>query len=102
MPDVPDNAKKPSDRKSKTEESDSAFSFVHDGERHTFKPTFDVLTPGFLRANRRREEVDAFFTMVEALAEADTLAVIDVMDRKSFTALMEDFYNYLAEKNSGN
>ena len=96
MPDIPDGAKKPTDRKSKVQDAPDAFSFEHDGETYTFKPTFDVLTPGFLRKNRRREEVDAFFTMVEALVVDDEqLDVIDNMSRDEFQQLMKDFYGYL-------
>lgn len=76
------------------------FSFEHDGETHTFQPTYDVLTPGFLRENRRRDEIDAFFTMVEALVPEgqegrDMLDLIDNMSRQEFRALMEDFYAYM-------
>lgn len=96
MTDIPKGAKVPGDHKAKAkDEQADAFSFEHDGETYTFKPTYDVLTPGFLRANRRREEIDAFFTMVEALADEDTLDVIDHMSRDEFKALMEDFYAYL-------
>ncbi len=80
-----------------------AFSFEHDGQTYTFKPTYDVLTPGFLRKNRRRSEIDAFFTMVEELVDdydkktdkSATLDVIDNLDRPQFKALMEEFYEYL-------
>lgn len=76
------------------------FSFEHDEQTHTFQPTYDVLTPGFLRENRRRDEVDAFFTMVEALVPegkegAEMLDVIDNMSRGDFRKLMEDFYAYM-------
>ena len=37
----------PQDRKPK--KSAERFSFVHKGKRYTFNPTYDVLTPGFLR-----------------------------------------------------
>lgn len=99
---IPANAKKPSDRKPKADDETLAFTFEHDGQSFTFKPTYDVLSPGFLRANRRRDEIDAFFTMVEALADEDTLEVIDHMDRDSFKALMEGFYDHLSERSSGN
>lgn len=77
-----------------------AFSFEHDGQTHTFQPTYDILTPGFLRENRRRDEIDAFFTMVEALVPEgqegrDMLDLIDNMSRQEFRSLMEDFYAYM-------
>ena len=102
MPDIPENAKRPSDRKAKQAEAGERFSFTHKGEEYVFKPTYEVLTPGWLRKNRRRDEVDAFFTMVEALAEDDeTLEVIDNMTRSEFRALMTDFYEYLEVADSG-
>lgn len=80
----------------------SAFSFEHDGETYTFKPTYEVVTPGFLRANRRRDEVDAFFTMVEALVADDKqLEVIDGMERAAFRQLMKDFYAHLEVADTG-
>lgn len=104
MPDIPQGAKSPSDRKAKkSKDAPDRFSFEHDGETYTFKPTYDVLTPGFLRANRRRSEIDAFFTMVEGLIDdydkksdkSATLDVIDNMSRDEFKAVMGDFYDYL-------
>ena len=102
MPEIPENAKKPADRKPKKKDAPEAFTFEHDGEQYTFKPTYDVLTPGWLRKNRRRDETDAFFTMVEALVQDDeTLDVIDNMTRSEFRALMTEFYEYLEVADSG-
>lgn len=104
MSNIPANAKKPSDRKPKDAEPGDRFSFEHDGNTYTLKPTWDVLTPGWLRANRRRDDIDAFFTMVEALAPDDdgvTLDVIDNMGRNEFRKLMSSFYEYMGE-GSGN
>lgn len=109
MPEIPDNAKRPSDRKAKQAEAGERFSFTHKGEEYVFKPTYEVLTPGWLRKNRRRDEMDAFFTMVEALVddyddatdESPTLEVIDGMTRGQFQILMKDFYAYLEVSGQG-
>lgn len=65
----------PQDHKSKSKKKVDAperFSFEHDGETYTFpSATLDVLTPGFIRKNRRRDETDYFMTIVEALCGQD-------------------------------
>lgn len=76
------------------------FSFEHEEQTYTLQPTYDVLTPGFLRANRRRDDLDAFFTMIEALVPEgkegrEVLDVIDNMTRAEFTKLMEKFFEYM-------
>lgn len=102
MAEIPEGAKRPTDRKSKTEDVPDRFSFEHDGETYTLKRTLDVLTPGFLRKNRRRDDFDIFFTMVEALiddydksGESATLDVVDNMPRREFSELQESFNEYL-------
>lgn len=104
MSNIPSTAKKPADRKKKDDAEQAAcFTFEHDGNTYALKDTWSVLTPGWLRKNRRRDDIDAFFTMVEALApddDGETLEVIDNMDRKAFSKLMGDFYEYMGD--SGN
>ena len=97
MGNIPDNVKKPQDKKAKQEDVDPdvGFSFEHDGRTYQLKPTWDVLTPGWLRANRRRDEIDSFFTMLEALADQETLEVVDNLDREQFQKLMGDFYKFI-------
>ena len=108
MPDIPEGAKRPSDRKAKQVDPDECFSFEHDGETYTLKPTHEVLTPGFIRKNRRRTEDDAFFTMLEALipdydddGNSKTLDVLDNMTRGQFQILTKDFYAYLEVSGQG-
>lgn len=54
------------------EELEEYFSFEIDGERYVM-PTKSkkVMTPGFVRENRRRDETDYFMTLLEALAGAN-------------------------------
>lgn len=64
------------------------FSFEHRGETHTFAEPFDrVRKAGWLRANRRRDELDLAFTILEEVAGDDVLEVVDDMDAEEFAAL---------------
>ncbi|MFH5879757.1 hypothetical protein [Arthrobacter sp. NA-172] len=87
--------KKPQDYKSKTSEVSECFSFDHDGETYTFKPTLESITPGFLRKHRNGTDLDVFFTIIELIADEDTLAVIDNLSHKEFDQLSTDFFKHL-------
>ena len=64
------------------------FTFSHRGVDHEFqRPISAVLTPGFVRANRRRSEIDLLFTIIEAVAGDAALAAIDEMTPEEFHAL---------------
>lgn len=92
--------KKPQDHKPKKKTLDdvpAAFEFTHEGETYAFKPTADHLTPGFLRKNRRRDEFDATYTIIETLAPDDVLDVIDNMSWKEHSELQEAFGDYFQE-----
>jgi|SRR5690348_13023477 len=85
MPKIPEGAKRPDDHK--TAQGDR-FSFTHAGETHTARPYLDVLTPKWLRANRRRDETDFAFTLLEALFEGDEGAM-DALDSMSWPKFNE-------------
>jgi hypothetical protein len=87
--------KKPQDRKPKASEAEECFTFEHEGKSYTLKATGDCLTPRFMRANRRRDDVDAFFTILEELADEDQLEVIDSMSNEEFGELSKKFYAHL-------
>lgn len=89
--------KKPQDRKPKAAdvEAEDCFTFTHAGVDHTLKPTLEHLTPGFMRANRQREDLDAFFTILEELADDEQLAIVDGMSHKDFGELAKAFYKHL-------
>jgi len=97
------DVKKPQDRKPKAKSTGNTecFTFTHDGVEYTLRPTYDVLTPGFLRKNRNRSDMDAFFTMLEELADAETLDVIDNMSRTEFHELQQGFYKHLEVATAG-
>lgn len=82
--------------KTPTVADDSLFTFEHDGETYTFeKPFSEVRTPRWLRANRRRDELDLAFTVLETLAGDEALAAIDTMDEDEFASLNERLHKEL-------
>lgn len=87
--------KQPQDHKAKTSEASDCFSFEHDGETYTLKPTIEHITTGFLRENRKLNDLDAFFTILEALADDEQLAAVDSMTHKEFGQLSKEFYKHL-------
>ena len=78
--------------------STDLFSFEHDGETYTFERSFDVVrSPRWLRANRRRDELDLAFTILEELAGDDALEAIDSMDEDEFLALSKSLNKELSK-----
>ena len=74
------------------------FSFEHDGETYTFERSFDVVrSPRWLRANRRRDELDLAFTILEEIAGEDALEAIDSMDEDQFLALSKSLNKELSK-----
>lgn len=70
--------------------ADSLFSFEHDGETYTFERSLDIVrNPRWLRANRRRDEVDMAFTILEEVAGDEALEAIDSMDPVQFANLAQ-------------
>lgn len=64
------------------------FSFEHRGNTYTFeKPFSTIRSPRWLRANRRRDELDLAFTILEELAGEGVLEVIDSMSEEEFKEL---------------
>ncbi|MGN6589505.1 MAG: hypothetical protein ACTHKE_04360 [Sphingomicrobium sp.] len=87
--------KQPQDHKAKAAEVSECFSFEHKGETYTFKNTIEHITPGFLRKNRKLNDLDAFFTILETLADEEQLEVIDSLTHEEFGQLNRDFYEHL-------
>lgn len=64
------------------------FTFEHDGKTYTFEKGFEeVRSPRWLRANRRRDELDLAFTILETIAGDEALEAIDSMSEDEFTDL---------------
>lgn len=74
------------------------FSFEHDGKTYTFEQPFDVVrSPRWLRANRRRDELDLAFTILEEIAGDDALEAIDDMDEDEFAELSKKLNKELSK-----
>lgn len=66
------------------------FTFDHAGKTYTFEKPFSVVrSPRWLRANRRRDELDLAFTIIEAVAGDEALEAIDSMTEEEFKVLAE-------------
>ena len=48
-------------------------------------PHFDSVKPGVIRKVRKEGDTQVFFTVLEALADEKTLAVIDEFDKDTFS-----------------
>lgn len=73
------------------------FTFTHGGKTYEFEqPLTKVQRPGWLRANRRRDQIDLMFTILEEVAGAKALEAIDAMDEDEFKALMEQLQKDIA------
>lgn len=79
------------------------FSFTHKGEDIEFeKPFSEVRSPKWLRANRRRDEVDLIFTIIEDIGGEDVCDAVDEMTEDEFQefvkAVMKEFSKDASEK----
>lgn len=67
------------------------YTFEHDGTTYTFERPFAVVrSPRWLRANRRRDELDLAFTIIEEIGGDDVLDVIDSMSEGDFMVFARD------------
>lgn len=57
-------------------------------------PRFDSVKPGVIRKIRKLSDVDQFFTVLETLADEDTLAVIDELEQEEFQSLQEAWFKH--------
>jgi len=79
-------AKKTQDRKKLSTED--VFTFEHDGRTYTL-PKFGSWSAGLMRRIRKLSDVDATFTILEEVADAETLAAIDSMSLDEFNELQQ-------------
>lgn len=84
-------AKKPQDRKKPAAED--VFTFEHDGEAYSL-PKFGSWSAGLVRRVRRLRDVDATFTILEEVADPETLAAIDSMSLERFDQLQRDWADH--------
>ena len=52
-------------------------------------PPMNRIKSGVIRKNRKLDPVDAAFTIIESIADEDTLAKIDDLDTEALNDLME-------------
>jgi hypothetical protein len=84
--------KQPQDHKSKVGEPvEECFSFEAHGKTWTLAPTKSVLNPGFVRRHRNAGEGDIFYTLIESLADGDTLEAFDTMSFAENAETIEAF-----------
>lgn len=87
--------KQPQDHKKSLSEP---YTFEHDGKTYTCEKSIAaVLTPRWLRENRRRDQLDLTYTLLEEIAGEETLKVIDDMDWDEFKKLSEEVGKATAE-----
>ena len=92
--------KQPTDRKPKNVNGTApdVFAFTHKGKRYEFaRPTAEVITPGWLRRNRKMEDVDATYSAIEQLADDDVLDVIDAMSWADHGTFQENFQEHMQQ-----
>lgn len=66
------------------------YTFTRDGVDHTL-PSFGSLKAGQIRRVRHLDEASQMFTLLEQVADADTLAVIDDMSIPEVTEFFLDW-----------
>lgn len=99
MPKIPDEAKKPADRKPKAEKVDPSkpFRFEAHGETYEISGAIDALTPGWLRRHRDDEPLSANLSLLEELCDEDTLTALDTMSLRDNAKVLAAFDDYVTE-----
>lgn len=63
------------------------YTFDHNGVTYTFEKELAVVrSPKWLRANRRRDELDLTFTIIEEIGGDDVVEAVDTMTSDEFKA----------------
>lgn len=73
--------------------SDDFTYTLADGSTITVPP-FNSVKPGLVRKIRKLSEVDQFFTVLETLADEDTIAVIDDMTHDEFEDFQAEWFKH--------
>lgn len=66
------------------------YTFDVDGDTYSI-PSFGAFNAGDIRAVRKLDEVDQMFTLVELVADKETLAAIDAMSIPRLTDFFSDW-----------
>ncbi|HEX5541110.1 MAG TPA: hypothetical protein VFX60_06040 [Micromonospora sp.] len=83
--------KKPQDRKKP--DAEDVFEFEHGGETYTL-PRYGSIKPGLIRRIRKLSDLDATFTILEEVANADALAALDDMSMDEFNQVQRDWLEH--------
>lgn len=68
-----------------------SFKFEHNGKEYEFEKDFSVArSPKWLRANRRRDEVDLVFTILEDIGGDEVCEAVDAMTEDEFQAFVKN------------
>jgi hypothetical protein len=57
-------------------------------------PAFNSVKPGLIRRIRKLSDVDQFFTVLEELADEDTIVKIDDMDHETFEDFQKEWFKH--------
>lgn len=85
MPTTPQDHKRPH-----AETANEPFEFKHDGETYTLPPS-SAIKAGMLRRLRKLDYLDIAFSILEELADKDTLAALDDMDLATFNETLDEW-----------
>lgn len=80
--------KKPQDHRKPADED--RFEFEHNGRTYSL-PRFGTWPSGLVRRVRKLSDMDATFTILEEIADPDTLAAIDEMTLEQFNKFEKDW-----------
>jgi len=81
-------------RKVSTTTPSTDFTYtLEDGSTITLPP-FNSVKPGLIRKIRKLSDVDQFFTVLETLADEDTIVKIDDMDHDEFEDFQKEWFRH--------
>lgn len=96
MAEIPEGARRPSDRKKKDEPIEDRFTFKDDdGTEHMLAETAAEIRPAFLRAHRNDASMQMAFAALEILATDEQLEVIDNLSWKRYRKVQNEFDTYI-------
>lgn len=70
------------------------FEYTTKAGKELTLPRFDSVKPGVIRKIRKLSDVDQFFTVLEHLADEDSLAIIDDLDQPEFQDLQTKWFEH--------
>lgn len=91
----------PQDRKRpKAEAAAEPVTFDHDGKTYTLPVRTDIKA-GMLRRHRNKEEIDYMFSLIEDIADAETIAALDDLDMDTFNDLIGEWGDHVFGGDAG-